>query len=116
MGVTLKVRLDADGEIEVESVDGRWLTLRTVRHFETWSCDATDTLKWLLREAQRGEVAIGQTGNPTHKQLRFWERNGYDWGEVGVTKYPMGKSGGQIAAASEAGRLRVSAVDLDDLL
>lgn len=115
MSLALRVRLDSDGGLEVESVDGRWLLLREIYH-ETWSCEPLSTLKYLLRELVDGQTAIGTRGNPTHAQLRYLERNGLkDWNDPGAV-YPAGKSGAQVRAASAKGTLRVSSADLDDIL
>lgn len=115
MSLALRVRLDSDGGLEVESVDGRWLSLREV-HNETWSCEPVATLKYLLREAADGQAAIGKRGNPTHAQLKWIEEHALsDWNDAGA-RYPAGKSGAQVRAASQRGQLRVSSQDLDDLL
>lgn len=117
MALALRVRLDSDGGLEVESVDGRWLTLREVDN-ETWQSDPIATLKYILREAADGQVAIGRRGNPTSAQLKWIEEHGLqDWNDPPpAPRYPMGKTGRQVRAASERGQLRVSASDLEDLI
>lgn len=128
MSLALRVRLDSDGGLEVESVDGRWLSLREVYNV-TWSCEPLSTLKYLLRELMDGQTAIGTRGNPTHAQLRHLERNGLkDWNDplqklldeeklaIKAARYAAGKSGAQVRAASAKGQLRTSSQDLDDII
>lgn len=99
---TLRVRLEADGRLGVETIDGRWLALK-----ETGDANPANTLKFLLMQAtiaadDAAKRGIGRDANPTKAQHEFFERLGHSWLDdeghrTTVQRGEIGKSGAQQA-------------------